>query len=150
MRKTEKCLLWVVYQMEIHGKPAGANAVCEQAEWDAMETERPGYHTLILAGISQSGFYINTFLAEGFNADPATGQSVFDGAIAVDGTGNWLALNQLAKAGELLRGRRHLDTERDRGFCPAGKEHAGQRRGEEYLRADALHGPPAFKTSRPA
>jgi len=58
----------------------------------------PGaYRTLILAGISQSGFYINTFLAEGFNADPATGRGVFDGAIAVDGTGNWLALNQFAK-----------------------------------------------------
>jgi len=58
----------------------------------------PGvYRTLILAGISQSGFYINTFLAEGFNTDPATGRGVFDGAIAVDGTGNWLALNQLGK-----------------------------------------------------
>jgi len=30
----------------------------------------PGtYHTLILAGISLSGFFINTFIAEGFNAD---------------------------------------------------------------------------------
>jgi hypothetical protein len=57
----------------------------------------PGaYRTLILAGISQSGFYINTFLAEGFNADPDTGRGVFNGVIAVDGTGNWLALNQLA------------------------------------------------------
>ena len=58
--------------------------------------EAGAYRTLILAGISQSGFFINTFLAEGFNADPATGRAVFDGAIAVDGTGNWLALNQLA------------------------------------------------------
>ena len=54
------------------------------------------YHTVILGGISQSGFFVNTFIAEGFNADPATGRSVFDGAIAVDGIGNWLALNQLA------------------------------------------------------
>jgi hypothetical protein len=54
------------------------------------------YKTVILAGISQSAFYINTFLAEGFNADPETGHAVFDGALAVDGVGAWLALNQLA------------------------------------------------------
>jgi hypothetical protein len=57
----------------------------------------PGtYPKLILGGISLSGFFVNTFIAEGFNADPLDGKPVFDGAIAVDGTGNWLALNQLA------------------------------------------------------
>lgn len=56
------------------------------------------YHTLILGGISLSGFFIDTFLAEGFNADPVDGGPVFQGAIAVDGTGNWLALNELAAA----------------------------------------------------
>jgi hypothetical protein len=57
----------------------------------------PGtYHTLILGGISLSGFFVNTFIAEGFNVDPVDGHGVFDGAIAVDGSGNWLALNQLA------------------------------------------------------
>lgn len=57
----------------------------------------PGaYRTVILAGISQSAFYIDTFLAEGFNADPETGHAVYDGVIAVDGVGAWLALNQLA------------------------------------------------------
>jgi len=54
------------------------------------------YRALILGGISQSGFFVNTFIAEGFNADPLTGHPVFDGAIAVDGVGTWLALNQLA------------------------------------------------------
>jgi hypothetical protein len=54
------------------------------------------YHTLILGGISLSGFFIDTFLAEGFNADPGDGGAVFQGAIAVDGTGNWLAINELA------------------------------------------------------
>jgi len=58
------------------------------------------YHTLILSGISLSGFFIDTFIAEGFNADPVNGHPVFDGAIAVDGTGNWLALNELAAAAE--------------------------------------------------
>jgi hypothetical protein len=54
------------------------------------------YATLILGGVSLSGFFIDTFLAEGFNADPGDGGVVFQGAIAVDGTGNWLALNELA------------------------------------------------------
>src|SRR5581483_9714129 len=57
----------------------------------------PGaYQTRIFAGISLGGFLVDTFIAEGFNADPQTGHAVFDGAIAVDGTGNWIALNQLA------------------------------------------------------
>jgi hypothetical protein len=42
---------WVVYQMTIHRKPS-VNAVCEQTEWDAMELERPGYHTLVRSGIT--------------------------------------------------------------------------------------------------
>ena len=54
------------------------------------------YPTRILGGISLSGFFIDTFLAEGFNADPIDGGAVYQGAIAVDGAGNWLALNQLA------------------------------------------------------
>jgi hypothetical protein len=54
------------------------------------------YRTLILGGISLSGFFANTFLAEGFNADPVEGSAVYQGVIAVDGTGNWLALNELA------------------------------------------------------
>ncbi len=58
------------------------------------------YHTLILGGISLSGFFIDTFLAEGFNADPVDGGPVFHGAIAVDGTGNWIALNELAAAAD--------------------------------------------------
>lgn len=54
------------------------------------------YRTLILGGVSLSGFFANTFIAEGFNADPVDGTAVYQGAIAVDGTGNWLALNELA------------------------------------------------------
>jgi hypothetical protein len=54
------------------------------------------YNTLILGGISLSGFFIDTFLAEGFNADPVDGGAVYQGAIAVDGTGNWIAINELA------------------------------------------------------
>jgi hypothetical protein len=43
---------WVVYRMILHGKATGMNAVCEQAEWEAMERDRPGYHTLLQAGIA--------------------------------------------------------------------------------------------------
>jgi hypothetical protein len=55
MKTTEKSLLWVVYRMTIHGKPGGASAVCEQVEWEAMERDRPGYHTLVRAGIANEG-----------------------------------------------------------------------------------------------
>jgi hypothetical protein len=55
MTTTEVSLLWVVYQVTIHGKPSGISAVCEQGEWDAMELARPGYHKLVLAGIPNEG-----------------------------------------------------------------------------------------------
>ena len=52
MRKTGESVLWVVYKMTLYKNPQGMNAVCEQSEWDAMELARPGYHTLIRAGIT--------------------------------------------------------------------------------------------------
>jgi hypothetical protein len=55
MRKIETVVSWVVYRMTIHGKPTGMNAVCEQGEWEAMERVAPGYHKLILAGITHEG-----------------------------------------------------------------------------------------------
>ena len=55
MSMPEKAVTWVVYRMSVHGKGSGANAVCEQGEWDAMEAERPGYHTLVRAGIPTEG-----------------------------------------------------------------------------------------------
>jgi hypothetical protein len=45
-------LSWVVYKMTVKGKPAGPNAVCEQAEWDEMEQYSPGRHTLIRSGLT--------------------------------------------------------------------------------------------------
>jgi hypothetical protein len=41
---------WVVYLMARHAK-AGLTAVCEQSEWDAMQRDWPGRHTLIRGGI---------------------------------------------------------------------------------------------------
>ena len=55
MRNTEVSRSWVVYRMTVRGKIAGVNAVCKQAEWEAMERAQPGYHTLIRAGITNEG-----------------------------------------------------------------------------------------------
>jgi hypothetical protein len=52
MDKTEK---WVVYRMTINKKGTGMNAVCEESEWEAIELGRPGYHSLIQAGIASEG-----------------------------------------------------------------------------------------------
>jgi hypothetical protein len=48
----DEVVSWVVYLMTLHNKTVGIKAVCEQSEWDAMELARPGYHTLIRAGIA--------------------------------------------------------------------------------------------------
>lgn len=42
---------WVVYLMTLHKGAARVHAVCEQAEWNAMEVARPGYHQLIRGNI---------------------------------------------------------------------------------------------------
>lgn len=55
MPNTAKCLMWVVYRQEIHGKPTGANAVCEQGEWDAMGHAQLAQRSLIRSGIVSEG-----------------------------------------------------------------------------------------------
>ena len=55
MRETVQAEAWVVYLMTIHGKAEAMRAVCEQGEWDEMERARPGYHTLVRAGITNEG-----------------------------------------------------------------------------------------------
>ena len=52
MRRTREVPAWVVYRMTLHGKAQQVNAVCEQSEWDELEAQRPGYHTLVRAGIA--------------------------------------------------------------------------------------------------
>lgn len=48
---SEKVETWVVYLMT--GKNTnGMKAVCQQAEWDAMEKAKPGQHHLIQEGIA--------------------------------------------------------------------------------------------------
>lgn len=68
----------------------------------AGHTERPAgyndaaYGKLILGGKSQSAWFVNVFVAEGFNVEPTTGKGIFQAALAVDGLGHWMALNTLA------------------------------------------------------
>ncbi len=51
MRRTETCIAWVVYRMTLPKQAIGGNVVCEQAEWDALELARPGYHVLLHSGL---------------------------------------------------------------------------------------------------
>jgi hypothetical protein len=80
------------------GVPASAQGVGEVIVRDFARRLSTDYHTLILGGISQAGWFVETFVAEGFNENPADGHPVFNGAIAIDGTGHWLAINQLGAA----------------------------------------------------
>jgi hypothetical protein len=59
---------WVVYSRPSKGNAGGVNAVCETSEWDAMERDRPGFLTLIRAGITSEGAAER--LARGTSGDP--------------------------------------------------------------------------------
>jgi hypothetical protein len=59
----ENVITWVVYK-----QPDGTQALCEQSEWDALERARPGYFTLIRAGIGNEGEAER--LARGTSGDP--------------------------------------------------------------------------------
>ncbi len=68
MSQPQRIVSWVVYLMTLHKQPGGMNAICEQSEWDEMERARPGYHTLIRAGILNEGEAER--LARGTSGDP--------------------------------------------------------------------------------
>ena len=59
----------------------------------------PVFGHRILAGVSQSAWFVNTFVAEGFNADPESGQAVYQGAFTRNGNGVVLAINGFAPDG---------------------------------------------------
>jgi hypothetical protein len=61
--------LWVVYKKPVRGVPDGMNAVCDQAEWDALERAFPGQNRLIQAGITSEGEAER--LARGTAGDPS-------------------------------------------------------------------------------
>src|SRR5688500_8621632 len=72
MDSSESSTAWVVNQMTVHNKQFQMNAVCEQSEWDAMELARPGYHTLVKAGITSEGEAER--LARGTSGDKKTSE----------------------------------------------------------------------------
>lgn len=78
MKRAGKVQLWVVYKMSLHKHPEAMNAVCLQEEWDAMEAARPGYHTLIQAGIANEGEAER--LARGTSGDPRSRAAAKDKA----------------------------------------------------------------------
>lgn len=80
------------------GVPKDAQGVGEAIVRDFGSALAAQFRTRLLVGISQSGWFIETFVAEGFNENRGNHEGVYAGAIAVDGTGNWLAINQLAKS----------------------------------------------------
>ncbi len=80
------------------GVPATAQGAGEVVVRDVGRALGRGYPRRALAGVSQGAFFVDTFLAEGFNA-LAGGGRAYDRAITVDGNGNWMAINRLAGAG---------------------------------------------------
>ena len=51
----KKPAVWAVYSFPMKGSPDGMRAVCEQGEWEAMDRAKPGFYTLIQAGIGNEG-----------------------------------------------------------------------------------------------
>lgn len=52
------------------------------------------YHDRVLVGVSQSAWFVDTFIAEGFNQDPSNhGRGVYQAALTIDGAGTTLAIN---------------------------------------------------------
>ena len=49
MRTTRRAEFWVMYErtVKVQKKQIVSNAVCEQAEWEAMERAEPGANTLV-------------------------------------------------------------------------------------------------------
>ena len=68
MPRSRRAVSWVVYQVSIDGKTAGRNAVCSQAEWDALELAQPGQHVLVRSGIASEAEAER--LARGTSGDP--------------------------------------------------------------------------------
>lgn len=68
--------------------------VLRAGEIDGAVSPLGGYGHLVLGGWSQGAWFVTTLVAQGFNVDPSSGDGVFDGAVAVSGAGNVLAINE--------------------------------------------------------
>jgi hypothetical protein len=68
MPMSDEAVLWAVYRVNIEGKAAGVNVVCEQGEWDQLELAHPGRYTLVRSGIPSEAEAER--LARGTSGDP--------------------------------------------------------------------------------
>ena len=73
--------VWVVYQSPVWGSAVKVKAVCRQAEWDAMERNRPGFYTLVQAGITSDARKLTKPVE--FESTTKTGLSNKAGTIAM-------------------------------------------------------------------
>ena len=80
------------------GVPSTAQGVGEVIVRDFGRVLARRYRRRALMGVSQGAFFVDTFIAEGFNATPGGGRA-YGQALTLDGTGNWMAINQLAGNG---------------------------------------------------
>jgi Alpha/beta hydrolase domain len=80
------------------GVPASAQGVGEVVMRDFGRQLGRRYSRRALVGVSQGAFFVDTFIAEGFNATSGGGRA-FGQALTLDGIGNWMAINQLAGSG---------------------------------------------------
>jgi hypothetical protein len=46
---------WAVYLTPMMGSQDPLRAICSQAEWEAMDRERPGFYTLVQGHIPNEG-----------------------------------------------------------------------------------------------
>ena len=81
------------------GVPATAQGVGEVIVRDFGRYLARRYPRRALIGASQGAFFVNTFIAEGFNALPGGRGRAYRQALTVDGNGNWMAINRLAGGG---------------------------------------------------
>jgi len=80
------------------GVPATAQGIGEVIVREFGSELGRTYKRRTLTGVSQGAFFVDTFLAEGFNALPGGGRA-YDQMLTVDGNGNWMAINKLAGSG---------------------------------------------------
>jgi hypothetical protein len=80
------------------GVPTAAQGVGEVIVRDFGRYLAADYPRRALIGVSQGAFFVDTFVAEGFNALPG-GRRAYAQALTVDGNGNWMAINKLAGSG---------------------------------------------------
>ncbi|HTW85028.1 MAG TPA: alpha/beta hydrolase domain-containing protein [Candidatus Sulfotelmatobacter sp.] len=98
----------------------------------------PTFATRIFTGISQSAWTVNTLLAEGFNVDPTNLKAVFQGMIPIDGTGNWLAINNLGAAAGAPMGA-YLDPNANAGASPLSAAQLLSRPGSDPFYIDVAN-----------